>query len=67
MGALPCPKCTHNHPDCFARGEIDKTACRALINTYFGNRRDCPFYKPAAQAWREWEEANQRRLLKGDI
>ena len=67
MGALPCPKCTHNHPDCFGRGSVlDNTVCTALISTYFRGH-DCPFYKPAAKAWREWEEANQRRLLKGDI
>ena len=33
----------YNHADCVLRG--GNGICKALGNTWFGNNRDCPFYK----------------------
>lgn len=44
----------YNHADCELRG--GNGICKALKDTWFGNNRDCPFYKRPERRKKDHEE-----------
>ena len=54
------PVCLQGHSTCFA---YRMGMCRILMDTDFGDKKICPFFKTKYRADREWEET-YRRLIK---